>query len=205
MQFVGSADTTTLVPFLTAFLSILTDWSIPRSGIIKLLGTLLDSNLNFKQHIISKCKTSMINIQRIKHIRKYLTQSACETLVHSLVMSHLDYTNLLMFGFPSCDINHLQHVQNVAGKMVLKCCKYDSTTNTLIQLHWLPVSFRIKFKILTLVYSCFNNAAPKYLQEMLVPYKTWEGLQSNNARRLLKIPRTSKHTFADRSFSVCGP
>ena len=51
-------------------------------------------------------------------------------------------------------------------------CKYDSTTNTLIQLHWLPISFRIKFKILTLVYSCFDNAAPKYLWEMLVPYKT---------------------------------
>ena len=40
---------------------------------------------------------------------------------------------------------------------------------------------------------------------MLVPYKTQEGLQSNNARRLLKIPRTNKCTFADRSFSVCGP
>ena len=40
---------------------------------------------------------------------------------------------------------------------------------------------------------------------MLVPYKTQEGLRLNNARRLLKIPRTSKCTFADRSFSVCGP
>ena len=109
----------------------------------------------------------MFNIQRIKHIRKYLTQSACETLVHGLVMSHLDYTNSLMFGLPSCDINCMQCVQNVAGKMVLKHCKYDSTTNTLIQLHWLPISFRIKFKILTLVYGCFDNAAPKYLQEML--------------------------------------
>ena len=120
-------------------------------------------------------------------------------------MSHLDYTNSLMFGLPSCDINHMQHVQNVAGKMVLKCCKYDSTTNTLIQLHWLPISFRIKFKILTLVYNCFDKAAPKYLREMLVPYKTREGLRSNNARRLLKIPRTKKCTFADRSFNVCGP
>ena len=30
---------------------------VKRSGIIKLLGTLLDSNLNFKKHIISKSKT----------------------------------------------------------------------------------------------------------------------------------------------------
>ena len=35
---------------------------VKRSGIIKLLGTLLNSNLNFKHHIISKCKTSMFNI-----------------------------------------------------------------------------------------------------------------------------------------------
>ena len=47
---------------------------VKRSAIIKLLGTLLDSNLNLKKHIISKSKTSMFNIQRIKHIRKYLQQ-----------------------------------------------------------------------------------------------------------------------------------
>ena len=33
---------------------------VKRSGIIKLLGTLLDSNLNFKKHIISKSKTSIV-------------------------------------------------------------------------------------------------------------------------------------------------
>ena len=36
------------------------------------------------------------------------------------------------------------------------------------------------------------------------PNKTQEGLRSSNARRLCKVPRTNKCTFADRSFSVWG-
>lgn len=37
----------------------------------------------------------MINYLRIKSIRKYLTKAATETLVLSLVISHLDYCNAI--------------------------------------------------------------------------------------------------------------
>ena len=59
-----------------------------RSDVIKLLGSSLDSQINYKTNISNKCHTAMFNLQRIKQICKYFTKEACQTLVHGLMMSH---------------------------------------------------------------------------------------------------------------------
>ena len=129
----------------------------------------IDKHLSFKYHIGVKCKTVMYNLLRIKHIRKHLTQDAAQILVSSLVMSHLDYVNSLLYGLLACDIDKLQHVQNCAVKLVLKRSKYDSRTQAYKDLHWLPIQACIDNKIFTLVYNCLNQEAPKYLMDMLTP------------------------------------
>ena len=82
--------------------------SIPRSEVIKYLGTWMDQYLSFRQHILKKCNVAMINLQRIKAIRRMLTVEATETLVHGLVTSHLDYSNAVLYGLPKVDIQKLQ-------------------------------------------------------------------------------------------------
>ena len=42
---------------------------IPKSDIIRQLGAWLDSNLNFKHHIVVKCRSAMLNLQCIKLVR----------------------------------------------------------------------------------------------------------------------------------------
>ena len=179
--------------------------NVTMNEVIKLLGTYLDKHLTYKQHIMTKCKTAMFNIQRIKHIRKYLTKEACEILVMGLVTSHLGYCNSLFYGLPAIDLNKLQCVQNIASKLILQKSKYESNTVCLMELHWLPIHARIEFKVLVYVYNCLNNTAPAYMKKMLQRYSTREGLRSNNMERLLVIPKTKRKTFADRAFSVCGP
>jgi hypothetical protein len=39
-----------------------------------------------------------------------------------------------------------------------------------MQLHWLPVKSRIKFKILLLTYKSLHALAPRYLSDLLHPY-----------------------------------
>ena len=102
----------------------------------------------------------MFNIQRIKYIRLYLTSEACQTLVSSLVMLHLDYTNSLFYGLPECDIGHLHRVQNCVAKMVLNRSKYESCRKAFIGLHWLSIRQWIKHKILLLVFNCINKTSP---------------------------------------------
>ena len=74
------------------------------------------------------------------------------TIVFGLVTLHLDYANALNIGLPDCNLAKLQHVQNAVEKLVLNKSKYDSATQALKELHWLPIKFRIIHKLLTLVY-----------------------------------------------------
>ena len=89
--------------------------SIECSEVIKLLGTHIDKHLSLMHYIGVKCKTAMYNLLRIKHIRRYLTHEVAQILVSSLVMSHLDYANSLLYGLPDCNIDKLQCVQNCAA------------------------------------------------------------------------------------------
>ena len=111
--------------------------TITRSSITKYLGAHLDSALNFKQHIKTKCKATVFNLQHIHATRKYLTKSTSNKLMVSLVISHLDYINALLGGLPKCSIDQLQRVQNIAAKIVLGKGKYNSSTRCLAELHWL--------------------------------------------------------------------
>ena len=124
----------------------------------------------------------------------------------ALVLSHLDYANSLVRGLPKASIAKLQRIQNIAAKIVLNKGKYDSATSCLATLHWVPIKYRIEYKIITLVHRSLHNAAPPYLTR-LVNYYTLRrrGLHSEEDTSKLEVPRTRKKTFAARSFSVLGP
>ena len=171
----------------------------------KYLGPYQDSKLDFKQHIKSKCKAAMQNLRRIKSSRKNLTTSACNKLVVALVLSHLNYVNSLLGRLPKTSINKMQAVQNMAVKITLGQNKTNSATSCLVQLHWLPIKYRIDFKILSIVHKCLHREAPPYLTR-LIQHTTVrrEGLSSETDTTRLLVPQTSRKTFTARSFSVLG-
>ncbi len=55
-------------------------------------------------------------------------------------------------------------------------------------LHWLPVTFRIDFKVLLLIYKSLNGLGPKYISDMLTEYKPNRPLRSLVSSPL-EIPR----------------
>ena len=74
--------------------------NIQCSDIIKYLGAWLDQHLQFVHHITLKCRTAMINFQKIKLIQPVLNIDATHTLVRGLVTSHLEYYNVIFSGLP---------------------------------------------------------------------------------------------------------
>ena len=125
-----------------------------RSQIIKYFGPWLDSELTLKTHVKKKCASAMLNLQRIKNIQKYLAIESCTKLVVSLCLSHLDYSNSILYGLPNSTIKQMKNIQNYGAKLVLRRSKCDSNKEASEELHWQPVKSRIKFKILVL----FSNA-----------------------------------------------
>ena len=138
---------------------------IVRSDEIRYLRVWMDANLNYKLHVTKKCLAAMINFQKIKSICHLLDSHMCASLCISLCMSHLDYANSLLIGLPDITINKLQHVQNMCAKLVLRMGKYDSPKDCMRQLHWLPIKYRIIFKVLVLTHKCLNGDAPQYLRD----------------------------------------
>ena len=51
-------------------------------------------------------------------------------------------------------LNRLRLIQNTAARIVTLSKRFDHITPILFKLHWLPLNYRIHFKILLLVYKC---------------------------------------------------
>ena len=103
-------------------------------------------------------------------------------------------------------INRLQLIQNSAARLLTKTKKKEHITPVLYTLHWLPVSQRIDFKILLLVYKSKNNHGPAYITESLSPYTPNRTLRSSTAGLLdTKLKRKPKKKIGEAAFISYSP
>ena len=100
---------------------------------------------------------------------RYITSDPCKTLAHAITTSRLDYGNSLMYGLPGTLVTRLQRVQNSAAGLVTRTRKRQHITPVLNSMHWLPVTYRSKYKILVFAYKTLKGTAPWYLEELVVP------------------------------------
>ena len=107
-------------------------------------------------------------------------------------------------GLPEYSLSKLQMVQNTAARLVSKTKKSDHITPVLAALHWLPIKYRIVFKILLITFKALNGLALNYICELLHQYQPTRSLRSST-RHLLSVPRSHTTTYGDRAFSVSAP
>ena len=69
--------------------------------------------MSFKDHINTKCRTAMYNLQKLKILREYLTVDACKLVAHGMVLSHLDYINSLFIGLPVVDLKNAKSTEHL--------------------------------------------------------------------------------------------
>ena len=172
---------------------------------VRNLGAFLDSEMNMEKHINSVCRSGYGQLRQIGHIRKYLNADATKSLVNSLVTSRMDYCNALLYGVPKTALNRLQSLQNTAARIITRRSHYDHITPVLKELHWLPVTHRVDFKILVHTYKALHDQSPIYVKDLLELYQPARNLRSKNNSKQLVVPKSKTVRFGDRSFSTAAP
>ena len=177
---------------------------IKPTKVVRNLGVLFDQQMTMADHVKNISRKGFAQLKRIRQIRSYLDQSSAENIVHAFVTSNIDYCNALLFGAPKHVIQNLQRLQNATARVICGLRKYDHITEALRTLHWLPVAYRIKYKIAILAYKCIYNQAPDYLNNMVEVYHPSRSLRSSN-RLYLKQQHSKTKTLGPRAFSHAAP
>ena len=73
-----------------------------------------------------------------------------------------------------------------------------------MQLHWLPVSERVQFKVLLLTFMAIQGLSPSYMSELVHIQQSQQSARSATVRRLVR-PRSATKTYGDRAFPIIGP
>ena len=186
---------------ITSSLGHLATWIKPQ---VTSLGVIIDSDLNFTSHINKITKTAFFHLRNIAKIRPFLSQPDAEKIIHAFVTSRLDYCNALFTGLPKMAIDRLQLIQNSAARLLTKTKKREHITPILYSLHWLPVSKRIDFKVLLIVYKALNNQGPAYITDFLHPYTPSRTLRSSTAA-LLDTKTKPKKKIGEAAFCFYAP
>ena len=143
---------------------------------IKNLEVLLDSNFTLSSHVSQVIKYTRVHARDLYRIRPLLDLKTSVLLANALVSSRLGYCNSLFLSLTDFELRRLQLVQHSLCRIVTRSSKFSHITPQ--KLHWLPVRYRVQFKIGLVTYKILNQVQPVYLRELIHPYTS-----SRNTRR----------------------
>ena len=159
----------------------------------RVLGT-----ISFNQHVNKICKSSYDHIKALRHICKLLSDDAARTVACALVAGRLDYCNAVLYGSSYMNIDKLQRVQNTLDRVVSKTHRRDHITPVLADLHWLPVHYRIEYKIALLTYK-----APTIQTTVFV--RTHSSLRDSKTATISRCQHPAVVNFSRSAFCHASP
>lgn len=171
---------------------------------VRNLGVAFDNRFHFDKQIGAVVKISFFQLRLLSKVKSFLSHADLEKANHAFISSRLDYCNALYTGLNQSLLNRLQMVQNAAARLLTNTHERSHITPVLCSLHWLPVRFRVEFKVLMFVFKAINGLAPTYLSEMVTVYQPARTLRSSQNTFLI-IPKFRYKKFGSRSFAIQGP
>ena len=170
----------------------------------KNLGVIFDSAFKFERQVSAVVRNSFFHLRTLAKTKCYLSPSDLGRVIHAFITTRLDYCNGLYMGIDQSQLRRLQLVQNAAARLLTNTKKYDHITPVLASLHWLPIRYRIEFKLLLYTFKSLHGLAPTSLSELLHHHTPTRALRPAD-QLLLEVPRSRLKTRGDRAFSVVAP
>ena len=137
---------------------------------VKVLGVTLNRNLDFKDFAIKKIQACNLHLRNLRSIRQCLPYNIKVLLITQTILSIMDYCNSLLICSPNYIIDRLQVVMNNAVRFVFGLKRTDHISHFLFKLHFLPVIYRVRFKLSLTAYKITRRLAPNYFDEIFQLY-----------------------------------
>ena len=164
---------------------------------------IFDKHLSMDDQVRSVYKQGFYHIKNLLRIRKFLNEGQTNIAAHAFITSKLDYGNAPL-GAPKYQIQKLQFVQNAAARVVTKTGKYEHISEKCKDLNWLPVAYRVKYKLNVLTWKALHDQAPEYISDLIHERDHGIDLRMGNSL-VLDIPKTNLKSMGDKAFSVVAP
>jgi hypothetical protein len=88
------------------------------SSSVRDLGGTLDQELTFTRHINLLCRACYYQLRQLRVVFRSLTSNAALTLIHSFIVSRLDYCSALYVGLPAARVGCLVRVMRAAARLI---------------------------------------------------------------------------------------
>ena len=122
-------------------------------------------------------------------------------LVSSLIISRLDYCNALLAGSHVL-LDKIQRVINRSARLTCKAPKSALITPLFYDLHWLPISSRIQYKIALICFHIVSGIAPSDFSELLRLSSPPRSLRSASDTPIFRFLRISRRTLGRDPFNT---
>ena len=185
---------------MSGYCSIILDHYNTESRVI------MNRHLTMADHVAAVCRAGYYRLRQLRPTVRSLPIDAAKTLIQAFISNRLDYCNAALCGITDTLLRKLQSVQNVPARLLIQTGRQEHITPVLRQLHWLPVSRRIDFKLAMLMYQISRGLALTYLQDrcrLASEVSSGRRLRSTNVPTFV-VPRT-RTKLGDRSFAAAGP
>ena len=176
------------------------DVNIRESSSVRYLGIILDNKLNFKEEIKRILSRTACSIIILKDIRNCFPIKTRVTLLNALVLSHIQYSSLVLVGIRKNLMITLEKQFYWGIKVCFKRKKYDRSTDLKLKNRIMPVEFLLKYRCMVFFL--------KYVRKQLPAFSNNNVLQSSdckqNARLVKKIYPAMKSIseFLDKSLML---
>ena len=161
-------------------------------------------HMNMSTHVANISKACFMQLRNLWSIKKFIDSNTLATLSRAFVTSKLDYGNALLHGIPKTTMSRLQYVQNCVARLIRGALKFDHVTPLLIDLQWLPMTYRPMSKILLTVFKILQGRAPEYLTELITIYNPGRYLRSNGSL-IMNVPVLTRRVWATELLALLVP
>ena len=119
---------------------------------------MLDDKLTLDMHARNVARSCFYQLRQLRSVQRSLTFEARRALVTAFVASRVDYCNAIFYGVAATTMRRLQVCLNAAARLVTGVGKYEHITPVQRDiLHWLPIEYRVTFKIAVLAFNCVRT------------------------------------------------